>query len=663
MRRAGEPTEEAKLHTPTAKGYTILLIEDNPDHRMLECRALEALGDGTRIVAVDTALEGLAALEHEEFELVIADYRMPGMDGLKLLHILNERHVDVPVVIVTGLGDERVAARALGEGAYDYVIKESGYLTLLPSIAERALTAFRTQHQLNEARKELADSEERYRELVHGVDAIVWEAEPIAWEFTFVSQRAEAILGYPVDMWLNNPGFYLNLVHPDDREEVVSYYRSATAERRDQVFEFRAIGSDGQIVWLRNLVRVIGNDEKITRFQGLMVDITERLRMEQDLLNAQKLESVGLLAGGIAHDFNNVLTVIHGYSQLVLEDLGDANPSRADIEKIQQAAEQAASLTQQLLAFSRRQMLQPKILDLNAVIGGLEPMLRRIIGEDIDIHLQLKPDLSRTKADPGQIEQVVMNLAVNARDAMPSGGKLIIETATVNLDEACTRRHIGVTPGNYVMLAVSDTGCGMSSNVQAHIFEPFFTTKEPGKGTGLGLSTVYGIVKQSGGDIWVYSEPGKGTTFKIYLPSIEAAVDQKSSGRTQSSALTGTETLLLVEDDQGLRELAYRILHRCGYTVLSAGNAEDAVRLCSHQGGSINLLVTDIVMPGANGPELSRRLTALHPDIKTLYMSGYTSGGIPHDAASNRGTAFLQKPFTEDMLTRSVREILDSSAN
>jgi two-component system cell cycle sensor histidine kinase/response regulator CckA len=663
MRRAGEPTEQAEVHTPTVKGYTILLIEDNPDHRMLECRALQALGDGTRIVAVDTALEGLAALEDEEFELVIADYRMPGMDGLKLLHILNERHVDVPVVIVTGLGDERVAARALGEGAYDYVIKESGYLTLLPSIAERAIAAFRTQHQLNEARKELADSEERYRELVHGVDAIVWEAEPATWEFTFVSQRAEAILGYPVDMWLNNPGFYLNLVHPDDREEVVNYCRSATAERRDQVFEFRAIASDGRIVWLRNLVRVIGNDEKITRFQGLMVDITERLTMEQDLLNAQKLESVGLLAGGIAHDFNNVLTVIHGYSQLVLEELGDNNPSRADIEKIQQAAEQAASLTQQLLAFSRRQMLQPKILDLNAVIGGLEPMLRRIIGEDIDIHLRLRPDLSRTKADPGQIEQVVMNLAVNARDAMPSGGKLTIETATVNLDEACTRRHIGVSPGDYVMLAVSDTGCGMSSNVQAHIFEPFFTTKDPGKGTGLGLSTVYGIVKQSGGDIWVYSEPDRGTTFKIYLPSIEAAVDQKPSGRPKDSTLTGTETLLLVEDDQGLRELAYRILHRCGYTVLSAGNAEDAVRLCSLQGGSINLLVTDIVMPGANGPELSRRLTTLHPNIKTLYMSGYTSGGIPHDDAGNRGTAFLQKPFTEDMLTRSVREILDSSGN
>jgi len=663
MRRAGEPTKEAKLHTPTAKGYTILLIEDNPDHRMLECRALQALGDGTRIVAVDTALEGLAALEYEEFELVIADYRMPGMDGLQLVHLLNERHVDVPVVIVTGLGDERVAARALGEGAYDYVIKESGYLTLLPSIAERAITAFRTQHQLDEARKELADSEERYRELVHGVDAIVWEADPVTWEFTFVSQRAEVILGYPVDMWLNDPGFYLNLVHPDDREEVVNYCRSAKAERRDQVFEFRAIASDGRIVWLSNLVRVIGNDEKITRFQGLMVDITERLRMEQDLLNAQKLESVGLLAGGIAHDFNNVLTVIRGYGQLVLEELKDDNPSRADVERIQQAAEQASSLTQQLLAFSRRQILQPKILDLNAVLGGLEPMLRRIIREDIDINLRLRPDLARTKADRGQIEQVVMNLAVNARDAMPNGGKLVIETATVELDEACTRRHIGVTPGNYVMLAVSDTGCGMSSNIQARIFEPFFTTKEPGKGTGLGLSTVYGIVKQSGGDIWVYSEAGKGTTFKIYLPSIEAAADQNPLGRTQASTLTGTETLLLVEDDKGLRELACRILNRCGYNVLSTGNAEEATDLCSLQGGSISLLLTDIVMPGTNGLDLSRRLTALHPDIKTLYMSGYTSETIPHDDASNQRTAFLQKPFTEEMLTRSVREILDTSGN
>jgi PAS domain S-box-containing protein len=576
------------------------------------------------------------------------------------LHILNERHVSVPVVIVTGLGDERVAARALAEGAYDYVIKESGYLGLLPSIAERAISAFRTQRQLEEARKKLAASEERYRQLVHGIDAIVWEADPETWEFTFVSERAEAILGYPVDRWLNDPDFCINLVYPDDRDEIIRCFTEAVSERRDEVCEFRAIAADGHTVWLRNLVRAFVENDKVTRMQGLMLDITERMRMEMELLNAQKLESVGLLAGGIAHDFNNVLTAIHGFSELVQEELGHDHPSNADIERIQESVERAASLTRQLLAFSRKQILQPRILDLNAVVTGLEKMLRRIIGEDIHIVMRLTPKLARIKADPGQIEQVLMNLAVNARDAMPRGGELIVETAPACLNENCVRRHVGVEPGNYVMMAVTDTGCGMPPAVQAHLFEPFFTTKEPGKGTGLGLSTVYGIVKQSGGDIWVYSEPDKGTTFKIYFPQTAAPTEQSASDREPARTLTGTETILLVEDDEGLRQLTARMLKRCSYHVLPAANAEEAVQICSSHNGPIHLLLTDVVMPGLGGRDLSCHLTKLRPGIRTLFVSGYTNNTLLDRSESSGGIAFLQKPFTRETLAKSVRAILDS---
>jgi hypothetical protein len=652
---------EVKSLAPEVQGFAILLIEDNPDHQLLERRALQVLGDQSRVVVVGTAVEGLAALEQQTFDLVVADYRMPGMDGLEFLYTLNERGVNVPVVIVTGLGDEKVAVRALKEGAYDYVIKESGYLELLPSIAGRAISAFRTQQQLEVARRRLADSEERYRELVHGIDAIVWEANPDTREFTFVSQRAETILGYPVDRWLNNPDFYINLVHPDDSEKVAGCWAKAIAERRDQVFEFRAMASDGKTVWLRNLVRIFGDNNKIAKVRGLMVDITERMRMELELLNAQKLESVGLLAGGIAHDFNNILTAIHGYSQMVQDQLGDAHQSSADIERIKEAVGRAASLTHQLLAFSRKQVLQPRILDLNAVITGLEKMLRRIIGEDISIIARLALDLARIRADPGQIEQVLMNLAVNARDAMPQGGKLIIETAAAFLDEACVRRHIGVEPGNYVMMAVTDTGCGMSPALQARVFEPFFTTKELGKGTGLGLSTVYGIVKQSGGDIWIYSEPGKGTTFRIYFPRVDEAAEQSPSEEHAGRVLKGTESILLVEDDEAVRELACTLLKRCGYTVLPAATPEEAMQLCSDDSIPIRLLLTDIVLPGQSGRDLSRCIIKLRPAIKILFMSGYTNDALIHQDESNGQFAFLQKPFTLETLTRSVRDSLDSA--
>ena len=380
---------------------------------------------------------------------------------------------------------------------------------------------------------------------------------------------------------------------------------------------------------------------------------------EAKLRQAQKMESIGQLAGGIAHDFNNLLTVINSYSAMLLGDIGFDNPfARTGLEQIKEAGHRAASLTRQLLAFSRQQVLEPKILDLNEAVSNTTKLLRRLIGEDIALVFCPHPTLGRVKADPGQVEQIIMNLAVNARDAMPGGGQLTIETMNVELDNAYAHTHQSVKPGSYVMLAVSDCGCGMDKQTQARIFEPFFTTKEQGKGTGLGLATVYGIVKQSGGYIWVYSEPGRGTTFKIYLPCVEGNVEQLTLASTPDATLRGTETILLVEDEEMVRALVQAILERYGYTVLAARNVQDALRFAQEGPTAIHLLLTDTIMPGMNGPELADRVLGMRPDAKVLYMSGYTDKAFTYTAAREPGTAFLQKPFTPQTLAHKVREVL-----
>jgi len=383
------------------------------------------------------------------------------------------------------------------------------------------------------------------------------------------------------------------------------------------------------------------------------------LQSEAQLRQAQKIDSIGQLAGGIAHDFNNLLTVINSYSDMLLGDIGFDNPFlRNGLDQIKEAGHRAASLTRQLLAFSRRQVLESKVLDLNESVSNMAKLLRRLISEDITLVLCPHPALGRVKADPGQIEQVIMNLAVNARDAMPGGGQLTIETLNVELDIAYARTHGSAPPGPYVMLAVSDTGCGMDAATQAHIFEPFFTTKEPGKGTGLGLATVYGIVKQSGGNIWVYSEPGKGTTFKIYLPLVEENAELPRPDSAPDESLCGAETILLVEDEEMVRALAQAILERYGYTVLAAKHVNDALRIAQDGPKAIHLLLTDTIMPGMNGQELAAQVLAIRPEMKVLYMSGYTDKVFTSTAAWKPGTAFLQKPFIPKTLGHKVREIL-----
>jgi len=447
-----------------------------------------------------------------------------------------------------------------------------------------------------------------------------------------------------------------NVTDPINREQIRAFiragYRVSDSETREHDREGRPR------VFLNNVVGFVENGQ-LVRVWGTQRDVTEQRHLEEQFRQSQKMEAVGQLAGGIAHDFNNLLTAILGNTQLLLRELPPGDSMRDDVEEIRKASERAASLTRQLLAYSRRQMLQPEVLDLNVVMAEMDKMLRRLIGEHIDLVAVFAPDLGRVRADPNQIEQVIVNLAVNARDAMPDGGKLTIGTANVDLDESFAQAHLGSVPGSYAMLAVTDTGVGMDAAVRAHLFEPFFTTKEVGKGTGLGLATVYGIVKQSGGYISVYSEPGHGSSFKIYLPRIATPAEPPAAALKGGPA-PGSETVLVVEDEPAVLTLSRRALEAQGYVVLAASDADAALRVVERHGGMIHLLLTDVVMPGLSGHELADRLTAQRPGIRVLYMSGYPGDAVVQHGTLPIGSAFLQKPFSPDGLARKVRDVLDA---
>ena len=392
---------------------------------------------------------------------------------------------------------------------------------------------------------------------------------------------------------------------------------------------------------------------------GVALDITERERLTDQLRQSQKMQAIGELAGGVAHDFNNLLMVVKGHSQLLLERLPDSSPLRPGAQQIEKAADRAATLTRQLLAFSRKQVLQPRVLDMNDVVNGMIRMFSRVIGENIDMVFVPATDLSRVKADPGQLEQVLLNLVVNARDAMPTGGRLTIETSNIELDRSYAASHASVEPGEYVMLSVTDTGCGMSEETQSRIFEPFFTTKDPGKGTGLGLATVYGVVKQSGGYIYVYSEVDRGTTFKIYLPRVIAELDKPTGEVFASGSGRGSETILFVEDEQSVRDLVHQYLTATGYFVLEAPDGARALKIAEGHPDPIHILITDVVMPHLSGPDLATQLETSRPGLKVLFISGYTDDTVFRHGVLEGGVAFLQKPFNLKALASKIREVLD----
>jgi len=627
----------------------VLIVEDSEEDALLLLRELKRGGYAPTYKRVATASATKAALESERWDLVIGDHSMPGFSGTAALALVRERGVDVPFICVSGTISEEQAVSAMKAGASDYFAK--GQLARLVPAIERELREAK-------GRAALRASEAGYGTLVEHAPVGIYRSTPEG-RFLSVNAALVRILGYasPADV------LQLDLtkdVYADPVERQRLLERDYTNREYDEL-EATWKRKDTSLLSVQLSVRAIRNAAgQVEYYETFVRDETEQRRLQQQLVQAQKMEAVGRLAGGVAHDFNNLLTVITSYTDLLLEDLGPGDPKRDDLEQVRKAADGAASLTRQLLAFSRQQVLQPRVVSLNAVVESLQKMLQRVIGEDIEVAITLAPDLGAVRADVGQLEQVLMNLAVNARDAMPTGGKLTVATDNVELGPESVRDDSPVGAGRFATLTIKDTGVGMDETTKARIFEPFFTTKGPGKGTGLGLATVYGIVQQSGGFIWVDSEVGRGTTFKIHLPRVDEPVEHEPRSPAAAGAVRGRETVLVAEDAAPVRAVMREVLERQGYRVLEAANGAEALQVAAMHDGPIHLLLTDVVMPILSGRALAELLTKQRPDTRVLYTSGYTDDSIIAHGILDPGIAYLQKPFTPETLAQKVRDILDS---
>jgi two-component system cell cycle sensor histidine kinase/response regulator CckA len=634
----------------------ILFVEDSLDDVELVLHELRRGGFTPDHWVVETAESMRQALADQPWDLVIADHAMPRFDAPGALAVLQQSGQDLPFIVVSGHIGEEQAVACMKAGASDYLTKDN-LVRLVPAV-ERELREAAQRRQRREAMAALSTSEERYRLLVEN-SADMITLQDGQGRITFASPSISRILGFPPAEVLGRR--LRDFVHEDDAKVLaVAHDEVLMRGFTPLITGLRFRHRDG--TW-----RIVeGSAARITEPDGTVGlvttgrDTTERVQLEAQLHQAQKMEAVGRLASGVAHDFNNLLTVILGYSNLLLDQLDESHVLYQEVDEIKRAADRAATLTQQLLTFSRKQVLSLRPVDLNQVLGGLAEMLRRLIGEDVELTLKPAADLALTRVDPGQIEQMVMNLAANARDAMPQGGRLSIETANVELDNAYARRR-AVQPGSYVMLAVTDTGQGMDAATQARLFEPFFTTKEPGKGTGLGLSSVYAIVRQCGGNIFVYSEPGRGSSFKIYLPRVDTQASARPSKLAPDEA-RGDETVVLVEDEPLVKNLVSEVLRKSGYQVMEFVNGRDALTRARRHSGHIHLLVTDVVMPGMSGIELARQLAPGRPEMRILFLSGYTDDLVERQGVLQPGRDFLQKPFTPDTLLRRVRALLDAPA-
>ena len=629
----------------------VLMLEDDEHDAALIKRELGRLAPPPEVRRASTAQNFEAALAEYSPHIILCDHNIPSFNGRAALELAHRVRPDIPFILVTGSLDEETAVAYLKAGATDYILKDR-LVRLGPAILE----AMEREQQ----RRELRTQQRLLRQLIDANPNLIFVKD---WDgrFLLVNQSTADIYGTTVEQLVGktdadfNPnGAEVEHFLRDDREVMSTGIPKQIAEERV------TNPATGETRWFQTIkVPLRLPDEAGTRLLGVATEITERKRLEEQLMQSQKMEAVGQLAGGVAHDFNNILTAIVGYTDLLAADFSPNDRRLEDLEEIRKSARRAAALTRQLLAFSRKQVLEPKVIDLNAVVQNLDKMLRSLISENVDLRIHFAPDLDATRADPTQVEQVIMNLAINARDAMPDGGTLTIETANVTLDADYAARHVSVLPGEYVMLAVSDTGHGMDEDTKARIFEPFFTTKPLGRGTGLGLSTVYGIVKQHGGNIWLYSEPDKGTTFKVYLPTVDAVAESPGAAPNGVIQRKGHETVLVAEDDEPLRRLTYRALTNLGYTVLQADRASTALDLARRHKGPIDLLLTDVVMPDMNGRKLAETLRAARPTLRVLFMSGYPDGAITHHDMLEKGVAYLAKPFTTDAIARRVREMLD----
>ncbi len=636
-----------------------LIVEDSEDDAALLLRELRRGGYEPTHARVETAETMRAELSGHPWDIVLSDFTMPQFDAFDALAVLRSTGLDLPFIIVSGtIGEDRAVA-AMQAGAHDYILK--GNLKRLVPAVERELEQAgqrRARRQAEEVLRHARATEVRLGRLLdESSDEIhVFDAETL--RFVQTNAGARRNLGYTEDeLSRMTPADLQSEYTPEDIVALLEPLRAGERDRlRVETFQRR---KDGSTYPVEVRLRYVASEEPPV-FVTIAQDITERRALESQLLQAQKMEAIGQLAGGIAHDFNNVLTAIRGYAEFARRGLEEDASRRNDLDEVVANTDRAALLVRQLLAFGRRQMLSPRVIDPVVVVEGVASLLRRLLGEHIELTTHAAHRSAQVKADPSQLEQVIVNLAVNARDAMPDGGRLTIELTDVELGPGYPATHLDAIPGPYVLLTVSDTGVGMDAETRAHMFEPFFTTKEPGKGTGMGLATVYGIVKQSGGFIYVYSEPGRGSTFKIYLPRVmeEPAVMLADAAAARPS-LSGAETILLVEDDPAVRGLARRTLEEQGYTVLEAAGGAEALAIAASHVGPIALLVTDVVMPGLQGHQLAEQLTAARPDLRVLYVSGFTENSVIHHGVPEQGVAFLSKPFSADALGGAVRRVLD----
>ena len=624
----------------------VLIVEDELIVAMDIKNTLARLGH-TVTDSVSSSADALAAVAQTRPDLVLMDILLrDSPDGIETARLIRERY-DIPVVYLTAYADQTTLERAKLTEPYGYILKPFQERDLHTSI-EIAVFKHKTDNKLRE-------KEERYRRYFEedltgyfraSGEGVLLECNP-AFMRIFGLPRGEAT------------GFRLPLLFPDTGQW--DRFVADLTEKEKMIYHERGlVRLDGSPVYvIGNIIGVFDTHGRLAELHGYLFDDTRRKRLEQQLLQVQKMEAVGRLAGGIAHDFNNLLTVITGYSEHILSVYGKGEPMMEQIREIKQAGERASMLTRQLLVFSRAQVLKPKLTDLNSIVINMERMLQRLIGENIILHTKLSGKLWRVEVDPGQMEQVIMNLAVNSRDAMPGGGTLTIETDNAVVGEPIPEIHPPIKTGSYVVLSVSDSGHGMDAETKLHLFEPFFTTKTKGEGTGLGLSTVYGIVAQSGGHIGVHSELGKGARFTIFLPRALKAGAHPSEEKEGSEKKTGTEVVLVVEDEDAVRNLIIRILGDYGYTVLGARSGEEALSLIERRQGGVELVVADIVLPGMSGPQLVERLMRERPGIRRLFISGYTDRAIQDIVAAEGEAHFLRKPFKPVELSAKVRDVLD----
>jgi two-component system cell cycle sensor histidine kinase/response regulator CckA len=630
--------------------YRILVMENDLSFAQNICDLLESNPNVSFQIVLAKAVPGVApASVYESVDALLLGVPSFDESGLARVTDLHSRFNALPILAIIPAEEAGLVQKVLEAGAAEYLVKE----TLTRELLHKAV-----KYAVERTRNEIAirQSEQRFHELFENAKDILFTLD-LEGNVTSLNKSAEEVMG-----WSRSEALQLNLkslVAPEHLNLCSQMMQRILNEEPLQHFEISLLRKDGRKVLLQASARLIYSNGERHSIQGMARDVTERRQLETMVQQSQKLEAIGRLSGGLAHDFNNLFCVISGHTELLTEQMEAAHPALKNLAQIKKAVDSATSLTRQLLAFSRKQVFHPRTLDLNAVVVETRKMLGRLIGEQIELFASLHPALGNVSVDPVQFEQVLVNLVLNARDAMSQGGKLTIETKNVDLEEGARSKRAIVPAGKYVVLSVTDNGCGMDDEAQSRIFEPFYTTKELGKGSGLGLATVYGIVKQSGGFIWVYSELGRGTTIRVYLPRVDNSPSPVSMGNPLAEVRQGSETVLLVENAESVRNLAKELLKSSGYAVLEAESGREALRIASSFSGPIHLLLTDVIMPGMGGKQLAEQLTSLRPATRVLYMSGYSNDGIVQSGILESGALLLEKPFTREILLRKVRQVLD----